>query len=89
MMDTLPIIISFGALALNAASMFIGFGVLKNTVKTIDDRVKSLEVEIKAITDIKISVAEIKVGVAYMTRRIDDLPLAIRPASNPRPRAVK
>ena len=89
MMDALPIIISFGALALNAASMFIGYGVLKSTVKTIDDRVRSLEAEIKAITDIKIAVAEIKVGVAYITKRMDDMPASLRPAPGSRPRAVK
>jgi hypothetical protein len=73
MMDALPIIISFGALALNAASMFIGYGVLKSTVKTIDDRVKSLETEIKALTEIRVHIGEIKTALVYMTKKLDSL----------------
>jgi uncharacterized coiled-coil protein SlyX len=73
MMEILPIIISFGALALNAATLLIGYGVLKGTVAALDQRVKTLEIEINALTEVRVHIGEIKTALVYMTKKLDSL----------------
>jgi hypothetical protein len=73
MMDLLPLMISFGALVLNAATMLIGYGVLKGTVSALDQRVKTLETEINALTEVRVNIGEIKTAIVYMTKKLDSL----------------
>lgn len=66
------IALGFGVVSLiiTAGSVAIGYGILKATVSGLNRRVEALEVEISAINDLKVVMAEIRGDIRNLSDRL-------------------
>lgn len=65
-------------LLLNLAGYLVAWGVLKGTVKTLGERVASLEVEAGAVADLRVQIARIETRLDGLLEQFRDLNSAIR-----------
>jgi hypothetical protein len=74
------IAICFGlsSLVLNLVALAVGYGVLKGTVGAQDKRIKALEAEIGAVTELKVAMGEVKTSVGFLLEQLKDLNASIR-----------
>lgn len=70
--------IGLATLFLNCAALFIGYGALKGTVESLGKRVEALEVEIGALTELKVAVAEVKTSLGFLLEQFKDLNASVR-----------
>jgi hypothetical protein len=71
---------SIGAcgLVLNLAAFLIGYGVLKGTVSALLIRVVALEAETSALSELKVTVAEVRTTLTFLLEQFKDLNSSIR-----------
>ena len=65
-------------LVINAATLLIGHGVLRGTVVALQRRVDTLESEMGALSELKVTVAEVKTSIGFLLEQFKDLNAAIR-----------
>jgi hypothetical protein len=74
------IALSFGAsaLVLNLITLAIGYGSLRGTVAALDRRIKVVEAEIGASTDLRIAMGKIETKQDQLFEQLRDLNASIR-----------
>lgn len=76
-------------IVLNLIVFAVGYGVMKGTLNALAARVTALESEMSALTELKVSVAEVKATMSFLLEQFKDLNGAIRwmrqPAEYPSP----
>lgn len=77
--------VGLATLILNIAALAIGYGVLKGTVEALGKRIEALEVEIGALTELRLTVAEVKTSLGFLLEQFKDLNASIRWMRQPAP----
>lgn len=70
--------IGASGLMLNVIAIAVGYGVLRGTVVAIDGRVKALEAEVAAITDLKVAVGVVAAKQDALLEQLRDLAASVR-----------
>ena len=76
--DWLAVISMALTLLLNLAGYLVAWGVLKGTVKTLTDRVATLESEAGAVGELRVQIAKIETRLDGLLEQFRDLNSAIR-----------
>jgi len=70
--------VGLASLLLNILALSVGYGVLKGTVQGLAARVSALEAEIGGLSDLKVSIAEVRATVGFVVEQLRDLNAAVR-----------
>lgn len=77
--------VGVAGLFLNLGTLLIGYGVLRGTVSALTQRVSTLEQEMGALGELKVTVAEVKTSLGFLLEQFKDLNAAIRWMRDPVP----
>ena len=75
---------SFGVV-LNVAVLAMGYGAFKGQFQGAMKRIETLEAELSALSELKVSVAELKTSMTFMIEQFKDLNASIRWMREPAP----
>jgi len=70
--------VGLASLLLNILALSVGYGVLKGTVQGLAARVSALESEVGGLSDLKVSIAEVRATVGFVVEQLRDLNAAVR-----------
>ena len=76
--DWLTLLAIAATLLLNLAGYLVAWGALKNTVKTLTDRVAGLEGEAGSVGELRVQIAKIETRLDGLLEQFRDLNSAIR-----------
>lgn len=77
--------IGLTSLFLNLLTLAVGYGVLRGTVQALSKRIETLEVEIGAVTDLRILVGKISERQDIWIEQLKDLSASVRWMRDPAP----
>lgn len=65
-------------IVVNLITLAVAYGVLRGTVSGLAARVSAVEVELAAVTDLRVSIAEVKTRVDGLYEQLRDLNASVR-----------